>query len=147
MSGRWGYVSGSCHASWATLGFPLTDEAGDVTGAGVALIPAADYTVQDTWFIAGMKASGSNTVVVEEAFVPDHRVMSQSDAAHGRYPASAQRVGYPAGWMPMLTLTLVGPLLGLGRAALTQVRTAAASPTPARCTGSGRTRTSAPGTP
>jgi alkylation response protein AidB-like acyl-CoA dehydrogenase len=128
VSGRWSYVSGSCHATWATLGVPLTNEAGDVTDAGVALIPAADYTVEDTWFIAGMKASGSNTVVVTEAFVPDHRVMSQSDAAQGRYPASSQGAGcYRAGWIPMLTLTLTGPLLGLGRAALAQVRTAAAT--------------------
>lgn len=127
LTAQWRNVSGSCHATWAALGFPLTDEAGDVTGAGVALVPAADYTVQDTWFVAGMQASGSNTVVAEDVFVPEHRVMSQSEAAAGRYPASREGAGYPAGWLPMLTLTLAGPQLGLGRAALRQVRAAAAA--------------------
>jgi alkylation response protein AidB-like acyl-CoA dehydrogenase len=127
LTGQWRYVSGSWHASWAVLGFPLTDAAGQVTDAGVALIPASDYTVQDTWFVAGMKASGSNTVIAEDVFVPDHRVMSQSDAAAGRYPALQDGAGYPAGWLPMLTLTLAGPLLGLGRAALGLVTAAAAT--------------------
>ena len=38
-------------------------------------MPAADYTVRDTWFTAGMRGSGSNTLTAEEVFSPAHRVV------------------------------------------------------------------------
>ena len=76
ITGRWYYNSGSWHATWAVLGIPVTDESGEVKDQGVALIPAADMVVEDTWFVAGMKSSGSNCLVATDVFVPEHRVLS-----------------------------------------------------------------------
>ena len=75
VTGKWYYNSGSWHATWAALGIPITDEAGEVVDQGMALIPRTDLDLEDTWFVAGMKSSGSNCLIAEDVFVPEHRVM------------------------------------------------------------------------
>jgi alkylation response protein AidB-like acyl-CoA dehydrogenase len=127
ITGRWYYNSGSWHATWAVLGIPVTDEHGEVKDQGLALIPAADMTVEDTWFVAGMRSSGSNCLVASDVFVPEHRVMSVPAAIEGHY--GTEHTGetfYRSALVPVLALVLVGPQLGMGRAALELVRSKAA---------------------
>src|ERR1700761_3631995 len=127
ITGRWYYNSGSWHASWAVLGIPVTDEAGEIKDQGVALIPAADMVVEDTWFVAGMKSSGSNCLVADDVFVPAHRVMSVPPAIAGHYgPEHPGEVFSRSALVPILALVLIGPQLGMGRAALDLVRSKAA---------------------
>jgi alkylation response protein AidB-like acyl-CoA dehydrogenase len=119
VTGRWYYSSGAWHASWAVLGIPVTNEAGEVVDQGLALIPAAELTVEDTWFVAGMKSTGSNCLIAEDVFVPEHRVMSVPGAIEGHYPTEhTEETFYRSAFVPILALVLVGPQLGLGRAAL-----------------------------
>ena len=63
MTGQWYYNSGSWHADWATLGIPVVDEAGNVVDQGAALMPISELERQETWFVAGMRASGSNSLI------------------------------------------------------------------------------------
>jgi len=126
LSGRWGYVSGSLHAQWAVLGFNLVDETGAVIEGALAPVPAADYTVSDTWFTAGMRGSGSNTLSAEDVFVPWHRVVPRARLDAGDYPTEHKdEITYRSGFYPTHTMGLIGPLLGLGRAALDHVLDAA----------------------
>ena len=37
------------------------------------LVPREDYALVDSWHSFGLRATGSNDVLVEDAFVPDHR--------------------------------------------------------------------------
>jgi 3-hydroxy-9,10-secoandrosta-1,3,5(10)-triene-9,17-dione monooxygenase len=76
VSGRWAWASASLHATWGLVGVLDKDEAGEVTEHQLALIPMSELTVEDTWFVAGMKGTGSNTLVADQAFVPDHRLLS-----------------------------------------------------------------------
>src|ERR1700759_56331 len=127
ITGRWYYNSGSWHASWAVLGIPVTDESGEIKDQGVALIPAADMVVEDTWFVAGMKSSGSNCLVADDVFVPAHRGMSVPPAIEGHYGTEhTDEVFYRSALVPILALVLIGPQLGMGRAALDLVRSKAA---------------------
>lgn len=128
VSGRWSYNSGSPYATWAAVGALLKDDDGAVTDQGLVLIPACDLTVEDTWHTAGMKATAGNTLVGQNVFVPEHRVLSVPAAAEGAYPRSHRDEDlYGATFGPMLLLCLVGPLLGLGKAALDVVVEAAAT--------------------
>ena len=123
VSGRWSYVSASLHAQWAVLGFEVPDGAPGGPDGCVALIPMTKLTLHDTWRMAGMRGTGSNTLTCENVFVPGHRVMRYSDAVAGEYPTEFKsEVPYHAAFLPTLTLVLAGPLLGLGRAALDHVR-------------------------
>jgi alkylation response protein AidB-like acyl-CoA dehydrogenase len=78
-----------------------------------------ELTIEDTWFVAGMRGTGSNTVIADKVFVPDHRFMSVPAAIAGHYPTEhTDEALYRSALVPVLALILVGPLLGLGRAAL-----------------------------
>jgi alkylation response protein AidB-like acyl-CoA dehydrogenase len=128
VSGKWFYNSGSWHATWAVLGIPITDEAGEVVNQGLALIPRSDMDLEDTWFVAGMRSSGSNCLVAEDVFVPEHRVVLVPPAIAGEYPSehTDTEALYRSAFVPVLALVLVGPQLGMGKAALDHVISKAA---------------------
>lgn len=112
VSGKWSYNSGAWHATWALIAVQVLDEAGIPQREGQLLMPALDYTIEDVWYVAGMRASGSNLLVADDVFVPAHRmfpVFEQQDADAAPYRA----VSVP--------LALLGPQLGLGRAVLEAV--------------------------
>ncbi|MDI2124746.1 acyl-CoA dehydrogenase family protein [Yinghuangia seranimata] len=123
VTGRWFYNSGSWHADWAVLGIPVTDEAGELVDQATALIPRSDVDLEETWFVAGMSSSGSNCLVADDVFVPEHRVMSTLAALEGKY--GTEHGGeelYRSALVPVLALVLAGPQLGMGRKALELVR-------------------------
>jgi 3-hydroxy-9,10-secoandrosta-1,3,5(10)-triene-9,17-dione monooxygenase len=122
VSGKWFWSSGCLHADWACLGVLEKDAAGGVVDQYLALIPMSELTIEDTWFTVGMRASGSNCVVAKDVFVPDHRLMSIIGAIGGTYPTErTEEAAYRAAFVPVAALILVGPQLGLGRAALKYV--------------------------
>jgi len=128
VTGRWYYNSGSWHADWATLGIPVTDESGAVVNQGLALIPRGDCEIEETWFVAGMKSSGSNCMIASDVFVPEHRVLMVPPAIGGTYATErTEEQLYRSAFVPLLALILAGPQLGLGRKALEIVREKAAS--------------------
>lgn len=128
VTGRWTYNSGAPYATWAAVGALLKDDNGAVADQALVLIPASQLVMEDTWHTAGMRGTASNTLVGESVFVPEHRVLSVPAASEGHYPRTArEEVLYGASFGPMLLLCLLGPLLGLGKAALDVVVHAAAS--------------------
>ncbi|MFK0290460.1 acyl-CoA dehydrogenase family protein [Streptomyces sp. NPDC090442] len=119
ISGRWGFVSGCRHAQWALLGMPVTAESGEQLYQGLALVPMDQLTIEDTWHVAGMRGTGSNTVVADGVFVPADRILSVTDARRGEYPTEFRDEAlYRAAFVPTLALSLAGPLLGLARGGL-----------------------------
>jgi alkylation response protein AidB-like acyl-CoA dehydrogenase len=127
VTGRWYHNSGSWHADWAVLGIPLTDFDGETIDHGFALIPRRDLELEETWFSAGMKSSGSNCLIATDVYVPDHRIMSMTGAIYGAYRTERTDVPlYRAALVPVLALALAGPQLGLGRRALQLVKEQAA---------------------
>ncbi|MFT4191357.1 MAG: flavin-dependent monooxygenase [Comamonas sp.] len=88
FSGELGWSSGCDHAQWAILGFIRTNAAGEKTLCH-AVIPRSDYTIKDTWFTAGMRGSGSKTIVVNKAFVPNHRINDLKLMAQGKTEGGA----------------------------------------------------------
>jgi 3-hydroxy-9,10-secoandrosta-1,3,5(10)-triene-9,17-dione monooxygenase len=116
VSGRWGWASGSAHSQWALVGLPLTDADGALVDQGMVLIPMSDITIEDTWFVAGMRGTASNTLVADEVFVPTHRYVSVGPAIVGaNLPDEAL---YRSAFVPVAALVLAGPQLGMAQAAL-----------------------------
>jgi alkylation response protein AidB-like acyl-CoA dehydrogenase len=123
VTGRWFYNSGSWHASWAVLGIPITDDSGEAIDQGLALIPYTDLEVEDTWFVAGMKSTGSNCLIATDVFVPEHRIVSVPRTLRGEYATEhTDEALYRSAFVPLLSLVLAGPQLGMGRKALQIVR-------------------------
>lgn len=128
VSGRWPYASGLPYATWVfATGFIAGD---DPPVPHVFAIPRGDGTMLDDWGaragkVLGMHASGSNTFVGEDVFVPEHRVVrfdwfdppfpSRGFELHGN-PLYLGRVGGP------YHTSLVVPVIGAARAALEEYR-------------------------
>ncbi len=118
VTGRWAYGTGSLHADWSLLGIPIKNEQGEVVDAGLALIPTSELSVDDNWYVAGMKSTGSVTQVAEDVFVPAHRVFPLTAAVEGGYLTTNAELAYTTIFVPSLFMKLIGPHLGMGRAAL-----------------------------
>ncbi|MDF0488864.1 acyl-CoA dehydrogenase family protein [Sphingobium sp. H39-3-25] len=120
VTGKWFYNSAGWHSDWALLGIPLVDDEGKTYDRGWAIIPASELKLEDTWFVAGMAASGSISRIAEDVFVPDDMVASVSEAIKGGLPEMklAGEPEYSSAVVPVFSLVLIGPQLGLGRAAL-----------------------------
>ena len=131
VTGQWHYNSGGWHSQWAVLGMPIVNDAGEPIDQGLGLFPMSDLEQVDTWFVAGMKSSGSISLKADNAFVPSHRVLSVPRAIEGDYPTEmrGQEALYRSAFIPLLAIILVGPILGLGRTALDFVRQKANSRT------------------
>lgn len=119
VSGRWGWASGSAHSQWALVGLPLTGDDGTPVDQGMVLMPMSELTVEDTWFVAGMRGTASNTLVADEVFVPTHRYVSVGPAIAGTHElAHPDEALYRSAFVPVAALVLAGPQLGMAQAAL-----------------------------
>jgi len=87
-SGRHGFSSGVDHADWVMCGGYVHDEEGR-RGRGLsALMPTSDIRIIDDWDTAGLAGTGSRSFVVEEAFVPAHRLLDKRESDAGRAPGT-----------------------------------------------------------
>ncbi|MEZ0095096.1 acyl-CoA dehydrogenase family protein [Streptacidiphilus sp. EB129] len=119
ISGRWQPLTGSDHAQWALLGVPVVDADGVVVDRGMALVPMTVATIERTWRVAGMQGTGSNSVVIDTAIVPDHRILSLSKLLAGDYSTRFSSGSiYSAPPIPFSSVTMLGPLIGMAEAAL-----------------------------
>jgi alkylation response protein AidB-like acyl-CoA dehydrogenase len=119
LSGSWGWASGCLHAHWAVVGFPVPDERGEIVDQALALVPMSDLSIEDTWYVAGMRGTGSNTLVARDIVVPEHRVISVPAAIGGRYATEhTDEALYRSAFIPVAAIVLAGPQLGLAQAAL-----------------------------
>lgn len=81
LSGRFGWSSGCDHTEWAIVGVNRPAADGTLTYC-LAVLPRQDYHIEDDWYSAGMAGSGSKTLVLEQAFIPDYRIQAVDDMLH-----------------------------------------------------------------
>jgi alkylation response protein AidB-like acyl-CoA dehydrogenase len=112
LSGRWEFSSGCDHADWLLLGIG--------TPGVLALVPRTDFRVIDTWYASGLCGSGSNDVVVDDAFVPAHRLLNLDRAGVDDFTGWElhHRLTYRVPLRTMLAWDLVAPLLGIAQGAI-----------------------------
>jgi 3-hydroxy-9,10-secoandrosta-1,3,5(10)-triene-9,17-dione monooxygenase len=74
VRGRWSFSSGCDHCRWVFLGGLVPPEKeGAPPEMRTFLLPSSDYRIDDNWHVAGLRATGSKDIVVENALVPEHR--------------------------------------------------------------------------
>lgn len=115
LSGTWLYVSGVEFADWALLSSAPPRE-GD-RSIRVFAVPKDSFTHQETWSTLGMRATGSHTLVVNRAFVPEYRCFVWDDMRQGSLPGPASTV-HAAPLFAVNGLTFAAPILGAARGAL-----------------------------
>ncbi|GAB1387669.1 flavin-dependent monooxygenase [Melaminivora sp.] len=95
FSGRWGFSTGSEHCEWVFLGglLPKKDGSGQLEHA-TFLLPKADYRIEDNWDVIGLRGTGSHDIVVNDVFVPEHRIHRTNDHSDAGCPGRATNPGW-----------------------------------------------------
>lgn len=126
ISGSWSWGSSIMDADQVVavvmLGKPT---AGSPPSMGLALIPATEVTLRDTWHVAGLASSGSNDVIADDVFVPEHRVLTDLTlfGGHNQHSRPYEPIfGFPA--IPFSSFIAVVPVLGAAMGLLDLYRTA-----------------------
>lgn len=119
LSGAWSFSSGVDHAGAAILGGLVVGEDGRPADWVAFLVPKADYRVDDVWRTVGLRGTGSNNVVVEDAFVPAHRTLSFDDSFRCACPGQEVNDAplYRVPLYSMMTTTIATPLVGMASGA------------------------------
>ena len=121
LRGRWSFSSGCDFCQWVVLGGMVPSPHADEPPAMCTfLVPRSDYTIDDNWHVVGLCATGSKDIVVEDAFVPEHRTLLYLDMFHLQYPGTAVN-NTPLFHLPfgsVFPYCIVTPAIGAARGAL-----------------------------
>lgn len=129
VSGRWRFSTGSNAAHWVLVACRTVPDGTDIW----LLLPRSDYAVIDTWFAAGLRGSGSNDIVVDDAFVPSHLSIDPRRAGDSDRQGwdLHQRESYRVPLKMFVSWALVAPVIGMAQGAVDDViETWGASPGP-----------------
>lgn len=101
IKGRIPFSSGGEACEWAITGALLKGEDGQLRMRHIVL-PRDDYRFdQDSWNVMGLRGTGSKDLIVDDAFVPAHRVYDPLDFDNGKNfdkvgnVASLYRIAFP----------------------------------------------------
>ena len=120
LSGTWNFASGCDHADWMFFGALLPAGDGGRPMPAFFLLPHADFRIDDNWFTVGLCGTGSKNVIVDNAFVPAHRMVTFAALSSGAAPGAALHASplYRIPFMAMLPLALAAPACGIAQDAL-----------------------------
>ncbi|GAA3108168.1 acyl-CoA dehydrogenase family protein [Pseudonocardia yunnanensis] len=119
LSGRWDIVTGVDAADWialfALVAPPDGSDDSEHPEVRVFCVPRDAVTVLDTWHVGGMRGTGSNSVVVDQLFVP---------AEMANDVLAPFRIDRPLYRIPAFTIASTGgagAVLGIARAAVDEI--------------------------
>ena len=120
ISGRWSFSSGCDHCQWVFLGgFAPTPE-GSPPDMRTFLVPRSDYVIDDNWDTFALRGTGSKDIVVDGAFVPEHRTHKLIDGYLCKSPGNATNTSplYRIPFGQIFVRSVSTSALGIARAAL-----------------------------
>jgi len=119
LNGRWSFSSGCDHARWVLLGGIVLDDEGKPADFCTFLLPASDYTIDDVWDTVGLRGTGSNDIVVDDAFVPEHRALSFTGVTKIACPGHERNTGalYRIPFGSIFSYAITTPIIGMATGA------------------------------
>jgi len=113
ISGEFAFASGINHSRWLIVGSMVDKE------ATFFVVKPHEFKIKDTWFTTAMRATGSNTAVCDDVYVPDHHTLALSDIREGNAPGGKLHADpiYRAPWISYAPLTFAVPMLGAAQGA------------------------------
>lgn len=120
LSGHWHFSSGSDHCDWVFVGARIGADTGgdevDLNNWYHVLVPRPDYRIEDVWDVVGLRGTGSNDIIIEDVFVPEHRVLAWTKLIEQDCPGRAVNTGplYRMPWTAMFGSAVAAPLVGMG---------------------------------
>lgn len=121
LTGGWPFASGQHHAGWILVpAVVAAPPVGGVPDVRAFLVPKSEFVVADDWHVTGLVASASNSVSLDDVFVPSYRSISFIDSAEGRWESNslASDPYYNTPLVPKTCIAGFGTPLGLAYTAL-----------------------------
>jgi 3-hydroxy-9,10-secoandrosta-1,3,5(10)-triene-9,17-dione monooxygenase len=117
LSGEWAWASGAGHSAWILLGGMVPQGEGKPPQNRLFMVPTSDITVVDTWYSAGLRGTGSDNVIADNVFVPEHRTLAMEAVREGVAPGA---LAHPTPILsaPLMThagFAMIAPALGIAR--------------------------------
>jgi 3-hydroxy-9,10-secoandrosta-1,3,5(10)-triene-9,17-dione monooxygenase len=88
LSGKWGFSSGSKHCQWVFVGAMVPPRDGQAADYRTFLVPREDYSIVDNWNVSGLEGTGSNDIIIDDVFVPEHRTHRALDGFNCSSPGN-----------------------------------------------------------
>lgn len=131
-SGRWAWGSGTQNADWILGGCRMLDAADGeperlANGAPrsrMVLVPAAEIEFLDTWYVSGLRGTGSTDFAMDDVYVPARRVVGLGIDR----PLARPLYAFPQ--FGLLAMGIASVALGIGRAAIDELVAFASEKTP-----------------
>ena len=122
VSGKWSFCSGVDNADWLFLGVFFGPPSGDspLPDIRYVMVPKGDYKIIDDWDVMGLRGTGSSSVVIDDKFVPDHRIVSHKEMSDATSPGAklhAEPVYRTPIWS-FVPFTISAPACGVAQGAL-----------------------------
>jgi 3-hydroxy-9,10-secoandrosta-1,3,5(10)-triene-9,17-dione monooxygenase len=121
LNGQWSFCSGIDGADWVILGGVIKDHS-DGPAQRSFVVPKRDYTiVPDSWDVVGLAGSGSGSITLKDAFVPDyrtHRTLDVYQRTERGFEVN-DRPLYQLSWLTMFYSTVAAVATGAARGAVT----------------------------
>lgn len=119
LSGRWSFSSGCGHAQWALLGALVVGAEGRPVDFMTVLVPRHDYRIEEVWDVVGLRGTASNDILVDDAFVPGHRMIRNYEQAQLKGPGQKVNTGplYRLPFAAVFTSAVTTPVVGAAQGA------------------------------
>jgi 3-hydroxy-9,10-secoandrosta-1,3,5(10)-triene-9,17-dione monooxygenase len=119
VGGAGRFCSGIDHAAWVIVGNAVTRSDGTVEPR-FFIVPRKDIEVVDDWFTAGMRGTGSRSIKIVDAFIPEHRSVRVADMLAGTAPGRSLHSAplYRMKFSEVVPFSLVGAPVGMARGAV-----------------------------
>ncbi len=122
VSGKWSFCSGVDNADWLFLGVFFGPPSGDSPMPDIryVMVPKGDYKIIDDWDVMGLRGTGSNSVVIGDKFVPDHRIVSHKEMSAATSPGAKLHADpvYRTPIWSFVPFTISAPACGIAQGAL-----------------------------
>ena len=114
LSGHWDFASGCDAARWILV--TAVAKAGPV----MFLVPRSDFTIEDIWHVSGLRGTGSNDIIIQDAVVPDYRALLVADLREACTPGRElhSTMGYRAPMLSLEVYVIDAPIVGMAKGAL-----------------------------
>ncbi len=116
-TGKGLFSSGVDHCNWLTALVPIKRNGERVDGLTWVLLPREDFEIVDDWNTVGLRGTGSKTIVIEDAFIPAHRVVDFQAVETGTAPGREVNTHpmYGAVSSANFTAAMSAPAIGAAR--------------------------------
>jgi alkylation response protein AidB-like acyl-CoA dehydrogenase len=117
VTGKWSWATGILHADFASLGAIVPEE----NNRPITILPRkSDMILHDVWHTEGMRATGSVDIELDNAFLPEERVLDGMDLMKNQTPGQLIHTAplYHSPTRPIASLVATASGIGIAEGAV-----------------------------